>query len=500
MNPTSDTRGPEALSSLAKASAVINSTLDFETVLDNIATSATKVMCAEAASVLILDKPRRKLVFVAATGNRRDVILGREFDADLGIAGRVAATGKPELVLDVHADDHFFAGIDAVTKFQTRAIIAAPMVVQSEVLGVVEVLNRIGGRFSERDLDLLQVFANLAAVAARNARTHQHLKQAHDELRAQVLKTDRIIGTSKAIGDARALCDRVAPSTATVLLLGETGTGKELFAKYIHNSSNRADKAFVPVHCAALAETLLESELFGHEKGAFTGAVARQRGRFEMADGGTIFLDEIGEISPAIQVKLLRVLSEQSFERVGGGVTIQCDARVIAATNRDLKAEIAAGRFRDDLYYRLNVFPVTLPPLRHRREDIPTLVGHFVARAAGKLRFAAPKTSDGAIAAMTAYDWPGNVRELENVAERAVLLCDGQTIELCDLPVEITGDPSSEGDTENDPTLRGVERAMIVKALEDHGWNQTQAARHLAISRDNLRYRIKKYNIKKGKA
>ncbi len=309
-----------------------------------------------------------------------------------------------------------------------------------------------------------------------------------------------IISKDDGMKEVLGLAAQVAPSDASILITGESGTGKELLARLVHDKSRRAKQKFISVNCAAIPENLLESELFGHEKGAFTGAVARQRGRFEMADGGTIFLDEIGEISPAIQVKLLRVLAEQSFERVGGGVTIQCDTRVIAATNRDLKAEIAAGRFRDDLYYRLNVFPVTLPPLRHRREDIPTLVGHFVARAARRLRFTAPAVSDAAIAAMTAYDWPGNVRELENVTERAVLLCDGQTIDLCDLPLEITGDPSSQGDTEDDPTLRGVERAMIVKALEDHGWNQTQAARHLAISRDNLRYRIKKYNIKKGDA
>jgi transcriptional regulator with GAF, ATPase, and Fis domain len=250
------------------------------------------------------------------------------------------------------------------------------------------------------------------------------------------------------------------------------------------------------VHCAALTETLLESELFGHEKGAFTGAVSQQAGRFESAHGGTIFLDEIGEVPPATQVKLLRVLQEKAFERVGGATTVHCDVRVIAATNRDLKAEIANGNFREDLFYRLNVFPVILPPLRQRREDIPLLVEYFAAQAAEKMGQPSPRMTTDASAVLTTYDWPGNVRELQNVMERSAILSHGEPIDVNHLPVEIAGGmvPSNDGGSSGG-SLWDFERSMIVKALKDAAWNQSKAARALGISRDNLRYRIKKYEI-----
>ncbi len=487
----------ESLRLLAEASSVINSTLDLQTVLDRIAASASKVMQAEAGSVLVLDKHRSKLVFVSATGERSETVIGQEFDSDLGIAGRVTKTGQPEIVHDVQADQGFYRQMDTISHFKTRMLMAAPMIAESEVIGVVEVLNRVDGEFGESDLHLLMVFANLAAIATRNAQAHERLKQKHRELCDQVLRDQKIIGDSNAIREVIDLCNKVAPSSASVLLLGETGTGKELFAKYVHNASPRADEPFVPVHCAALTETLLESELFGHEKGAFTGAVSQQIGRFESADGGTVFLDEIGEIPLSTQVKLLRVLQDQTFERVGGMSTVQCDVRIVAATNRDLKAEIARGAFREDLFYRLNVFPVTLPPMRKRREDIPQLVDYFATQAAEKMGVPPPRLSTDASAVLMSYDWPGNVRELQNIMERAVILSHGEPIDINDLPVEIAG-----GITENDApagesSLWDFERTMIIKSLKDQGWNQTQAARALGISRDNLRYRVKKYRIKK---
>ncbi len=497
MTAISESFSAETLRLLTEASAVINSSLDFQTVLDNIATSAAKVMRAEASSVIILDRARNKLRFVAATGEGSGDLLGTEFDANKGIAGRVIERGKPEMVQDVQSDADFFGGIDKLTEVRTQSMIAAPMVVASEAIGVVELLNSRGGRFTENDLGLLEVFANLAAVGVRNARDHQKLKERHQDLCEQVLRKDQIIGESDALAKVANLCTRVAVSDATVLLLGETGTGKELFAKFVHNRSKRVDHPFVAIHCAALSETLLESELFGHEKGAFTGATGQHTGKFESAEGGTVFLDEVGEIPPATQVKLLRVLQEREFERVGGNATIKCDVRVVAATNRDLKAEIAAGRFREDLFYRLNVFPVVLPPLRERRDDIPKLVDYFVGRAAERMGVGAPRVSPGSSAVLMRYDWPGNVRELENIMERAVILCDGETIEGTDLPVEIAGMGGDEGGSETEGTLWGYERAMIVKALKDNKWNQTAAAKHLGISRDNLRYRVKKYGIER---
>ena len=307
-----------------------------------------------------------------------------------------------------------------------------------------------------------------------------------------------MIGGSPALRAVLELCTRVSASNATVLVLGETGTGKELLSRHLHTNSPRRDKPFIAINCAALPETLLESELFGHEKGAFTGAVNTKLGRFELAHGGTLFLDEIGEISHSTQIKLLRVLQEREFVRVGGTRTVACDVRIVAATNRDLPAAIRAGTFREDLFYRLNVFPIQMPPLRQRREDIRSLVEHFVATASRELNVPAPRVSDEALAMLTAYAWPGNIRELQNIVERAVLLSDGRTIEAGQLPREISGgEQAAQTVAEMDSSLWGYEKAMIVRALQESAWNQTKAAKALGISRDNLRYRLKKYEIEK---
>jgi Nif-specific regulatory protein len=496
MQIASDKLAPSALAALTEASAALISSLDPPTVLDTIARSAANVMRADASSVLLLDRARKKLVFVAAVGSRGDVLVGEEFDANLGIAGRVAATGKAELVGDVTSNRHFFKGIDDKSAFQTHELMAAPMICHSEVVGVIEVLNRSGGGdFDASELELLQVFANLAAAAARNAQAHDRLHRNYQALREATQGEHSIIGRSAALAEVLKLADRVARSNATVLLLGETGTGKEVTARHLHNHSERREKPFIAINCAALAETLLESELFGHEKGAFTGAIAQKIGRFEMAEGGTLFLDEIGEISLSTQVKLLRVLQEREFVRVGGTRTLSCDVRIIAATNRDLKKGIRDGRFREDLYYRLNVFPLQLPPLRERREDVPVLAEHFAKRSSIELGRATPKLSTDAIAVLTGHNWPGNIRELQNVMERAVLMCDGPEILPIHLPREMAG--AAAESSAGDSSLWGFERAMIVKALADARWNQSKAARTLGISRDNLRYRIKKYNIER---
>ena len=497
--PTSSL-SPDSLAALAAASAAINSSLELDTVLDAIARSAAEVMNAEASSVLLLDNQRKKLVFAAAVGDRGPALVGEEFDAHLGIAGHVAATAKPAIAPDVRKDEHFFEGIDAKSSFQTRGLIAAPMIHKSEVIGVVEVLNRKGADgFARSDVDLLKVFADLAAVGASNAQQHQRVLRENQGLRQAVLGGEAIIGESSALKHVLKLCDRVATSNATVLLLGETGTGKEVTARYIHARSPRRDRSFIGLNCAALTETLLESELFGHEKGAFTGATNQKIGRFELADGGALFLDEIGDISQSTQVKLLRVLEEREFVRVGGVKTVACDVRIIAATNRNLKKAVAAGTFREDLYYRLNVFPIEVPPLRQRREDIPPLIEHFTKRASVDMGRPEPHLSNDAVAILTSYSWPGNIRELRNVIERAVLLCDGDEIQPTHLPREIAGAAAETIDSQGDSSLWGYERAMIVKALADNNWNQSKAARDLGISRDNLRYRVKKYNITKRK-
>ena len=486
------------MAALIEASTAINSSLNLQATLQAIARSAASVMGAEASSVMMLDRRRNRLVFMASVGGAGDSLIGEEFDAELGIAGQVASSGRPVLVSDVHEHKEWFQGIDEQSSFATRGMVAAPLVHQDEIIGVVEVLNRIGpDAFAEQDLELIQIFANLAASGAINAQRHEQLQRENRGLRETLAGRDEVIGQSQALREVQDLCLRVAKSNATVLLLGETGTGKELAAKSVHNASPRSEKPWVAINCAALPETLLESELFGHEAGAFTGAVARKLGRFELADGGTLFLDEIGDLTPAIQIKLLRVLQEREFVRVGGTKTVACNVRIIAATNRDLQQAMRDGTFREDLFYRLNVFPITIPPLRQRREDLPPLAEHFVGRASVELNVPRPTVSDQAMALLVGYRWPGNIRELQNVMERAVLMADGKAIEAAHLPREVVGESGDPVLTEGDSSLWGYEKAMIVKVLQENGWNQSKAARILGISRDNLRYRVKKFKIEK---
>ena len=489
---------PDAMIALASASAAINSSLEPDEVLSAIARSAAEVMRAEAASVLMFDRRRNKLQFTAAIGEIGRKLVGKEFDAGLGIAGHVVRNRSTENITDVSRNPDFFRGIDQELRFHTRGLMAAPMIYKSDVLGVVEVLNRTdGGPFPDDERPLLELFANLAACGARNAQTHASLRRERNAFRESVLPADQIIGASKPLMDTLRLAERVAPTHATVLLTGETGTGKEVLAKHIHKTSDRAERAFVAVNCAALPETLLESELFGHEKGSFTGAIGQRVGRFELADEGTLFLDEIGDISPSTQVRLLRILQERAFTRVGGTQTVYCDVRIIAATNRDLIKSIADGKFRDDLFYRLNVFPIPVPSLRERRADIPALAQHFARAAAAELGVAVRNVSPEAEAALTAYAWPGNIRELSNVIERAALLCDGASIMPGHLPSEITTAAGTAPGIPASP-LRAAERDMVLRALCDSHWNQSQAARVLGISRDNLRYRVKKYGIRRS--
>ena len=316
-----------------------------------------------------------------------------------------------------------------------------------------------------------------------------------------------IIGKSKPIRDVFEMIRKVAPSNATVLIEGESGTGKELVAKSIHFNSPRRDKPFIAVNCSALAESLLESELFGHEKGAFTGAVARKKGRFELADTGTLFLDEIGELSQNLQVKLLRVLQEKTFERVGGTRPITADIRVIAATNKYLKDEMIAGRFREDLFYRLNVVRIVLPPLTQRKEDIRMLVNHFIDKYAPERKVDLPvKGVDQEVDRLFfEYSWPGNVRELENLIERVMILCPNDTIQVSDLPMEFRDNVHNALHLEGIPsdatlydTLATIEKAMIERALKMADNVQAHAAALLGIGKSGLNQKIKKYNLEVG--
>ena len=310
-----------------------------------------------------------------------------------------------------------------------------------------------------------------------------------------------IIGQSKPIQDLMETIEQVAPSKATVLITGETGSGKELVARAIHDLSPRKDRLFVPIHCAALSENLLESELFGHERGAFTGAVKQRKGRFEIADGGTLFLDEISEISASIQVKLLRVLQEKQFERVGGSETISVDIRIIAATNRSLQALVETGAFREDLYYRLKVITIDAPPLRERQEDIPLLANAFVQQYAKENSKGPIKIDKTAMERLKRHPWPGNVRELQGVIESLVLLARGDMIELKNLPHEIRGEDDDEAPAlrsiDADATLADVEKQVILDALKRHDGNRTKTAEALGIGRRTLIRKLHEYGAAK---
>ncbi len=320
---------------------------------------------------------------------------------------------------------------------------------------------------------------------------------------AQRYGMDNLVGNSKQMKEVYRLVEKVAPAKATVLVTGESGTGKELIARAIHHHSDRTNKPFISVNCAALTETLLESELFGHEKGAFTGAVAVRKGRFELADGGTLFLDEIGHTTPALQVKLLRVIQERAFERVGGTRTLQVDVRLITASNKDLLAEVEAGRFQQDLYYRLNVVHIELPPLRERPDDIPLLATHFLDKYGQELGRSHLSFEPDVLASLSSYPWPGNVRELENVIERAVVLASSDQIKLTDLPSELRSRGLGQLDLDHfvapgtplPETLEQLEMYLIRRALAQADNVQARAAEILGVSKSNLQHKLKKYNL-----
>jgi formate hydrogenlyase transcriptional activator len=387
-----------------------------------------------------------------------------------------------------------------------RSYLLAPMITKRGATGTLSLASLKNDCYSEADAELLVEVAKQVALAVENmqayeeiaglkARLEQEKIYLQEEIKAEH-NFGNIVGQSPAIGRVLKTVETVAPTDATVLLLGETGTGKELLARALHDLSPRKDRALVRVNCAALPAGLIESELFGHERGAFTGALVRKIGRFELADGGTIFLDEIGDLPPDLQAKLLRVLQEGEFERVGSTSTLKVDVRVIAATHRDLEKASQGGTFRPDLYYRLSVFPISIPPLRERKEDIPPLVKHFVMKYNGKLGKRIEAIAEKTMNALLDYSWPGNVRELENVIERAVIVSTGSQLELGGwLPK-----PSVPQTGARILMLDELEREHIIKTLELTGWRvsgERGAAKLLGMKPTTLDARMKKLGIKK---
>ena len=370
----------------------------------------------------------------------------------------------------------------------------------SSVETAVEAMKRGAYHYANKPFNLDEI-ALLVEKALETTRLRREVKTLRAS-QAQPYSFDRIVGASPSLVSVKGLLQKVASSPAsTVLLNGESGTGKDLVAKVIHYNSARATKPFMNITCSALPETLLESELFGHERGAFTGADRQKRGLLEMADGGTVFLDEIGEMVPGLQAKLLRFLEEKTFKRVGGAVDIHVDVRVVGATNRNLQEEVRSGRFREDLFYRLNVLPIVLPPLRDRADDIPLLVAFYIDTYSTEFKRRVRGVTQEAMKRLQSYGWPGNVRELRNTVERAMLLSEGETLGVDDFTIGGAGAVRLGEQVELPATgidLEQLERSLVVQALERTGWNQTRAAALLGLNRDQIRYRIEKFQLEKA--
>ncbi|MGE4488906.1 MAG: sigma-54-dependent transcriptional regulator [Kiritimatiellales bacterium] len=425
--------------------------------------------------------------------------LRRSYDILLAESGTAALDLLSENSVDVMLSDLRMPGMDGMTLMQ-RALAVSPHLIcilltaYGNIETAVEAMRSGATDFLTKPVNLDQLELVLTRVL-RSRRAETENQQLREQLDSK-FGMENIIGNSPAMHEIFETVRQVASSRATVLIQGESGTGKELIAKAIHRLSSRKNGPFVPVHCAALSSTLLESELFGHEKGAFTGAVERRKGRFELADGGTLFLDEIGEIDASVQVKILRALEERRFERVGGQAPVDVDTRLIAATNRDLKKMVDEGTFREDLYYRLYVVVIQLPALRERTGDIPLLLKHYLDVFNRENDRSIEGVSPEALDLLTAYDWPGNVRELRNVVEQMVVLSRSQRIGIRDLPPHIRDRGASGATVQvSDGTLEELEKAAIVQALKRTGGNRTRAAEALGISRRTLHRKIAEYGF-----
>jgi transcriptional regulator with GAF, ATPase, and Fis domain len=390
--------------------------------------------------------------------------------------------------------------LDAKEQSPSLSALCVPMMISSKVLGAIYLeRDRPEGPFDEAHLQVMTAVGSIAALALENLRHWEQLRDENQALRAEVNLEYNMVGSSPRMKEVFEFVRRVASTDATVLIEGESGTGKELVARAIHRNSGRAERPFVAINCAAIAENLLESELFGHEKGAFTGAAGRKKGKIEMAEGGTLFLDEVSELAPELQGKLLRVLQEREFERVGGTRPIPLDIRLIAATNKKLLAAIEAGEFRKDLYYRLNVVTLTMPALSDRREDIPQLAEHFLLKASRKCKTRLKELSEEAKACLVKYDWPGNVRELENAIERAVVLGSGNTVLPEDLPETILDAgwvSSSDEPATYHRSVKDMKRQMIVQALQQAHGSYLEAAKTLGIHPNSLLRLMRNLNVK----
>jgi Nif-specific regulatory protein len=478
----------------------VSSVHNLDQLLELIVETATHMMNAKASSLLLLDEKTKKLYFKVATGEKKEDVKKFEIELGQGIAGHVAKTGEPVLISDVRKDPRWYKEISESIGFETHSIACVPMKVKGKIIGVVEIIDKADGSdIVEGDIKMLGVLAELAAVAIGNAKEIADVKKEVLDLKEELGAKYEIVGDSKALSKAISDAFKVANSAVSTLIVGESGTGKELLARLIHRAGARRDKPMIVLNCAALPEPLLEDELFGHEKGAYTGAIGQKIGKFELADGGTIFLDEIGEMHSGMQAKLLRVLQEGCFYRVGGNKSVYVDVRVIAATNKKIDEEVSSGRFREDLYYRLNVVQIHVPPLRERKEDVPLLARHFVDIFKQERGLPNLTVSKNAMDKMLQYDWPGNVREMRNALERAVVMGNGLEILPEDMPIPILkpSHPGMRVGLTLEEAMNSFKKEFITLNLRHTGGNRAKAAKILGIQRTYLSRLVSKYNLQK---
>jgi len=492
----SSARTVRDLNALLNFSRTLGSVPDVATLQQRILDAIFEVAPADRAAVLLLEEGAEE--FSSTLGRYRNAGPEQPIQASQTILGQVMRENVAVLSNDVIEDETYRAA-DSLASPNVRSVLAAPMEAQGKLVGVIYMdASSSGVHFDAGLLQLILALGNIAGLALENARHMEWLGGENRRLQQELSADHGMVGESPAMRGVIDFISRVAARESTVLIWGESGTGKELVARAVHANSSRAGKSFVAINCAAITETLLESELFGHEKGSFTGAVAQKKGKLETADGGTLFLDEVGELAVPLQAKLLRVLQEREFERVGGTRSIKVDIRVIAATNRDLKEAARAGAFRQDLFYRLNVVSVRMPALRERKEDIPLLANFFALRFGEKVKRRVAGISPKARACLLAYEWPGNVRELENAIERAVVLGSTELIEVEDLPEALVEETTTEGEpvTALHEGLREAKKQLIERAIEQAGGNYTEAAGILGVHPNHLFRLIKTLNLK----
>ena len=463
----------------------------------------------ENGTVTIVNPITGKLEIEVAHGITAEARKRGKYKIGEGITGRVVATGEPIIVPHIAEEPLFLNRTRSRGDIndQNRSFLCVPIKDGKRIIGALSIDRIYADGIDTQAHKDLQFLTILSTIIAQTVKRIQIVNQEKEHLTTENLKLKRelseknkindIIGNSSRMQDVYEMVHRVVDSNATVLLRGESGTGKTLVAKALHYNGKRNDKPFVVVNCSALPETLLESELFGHEKGAFTGATERKVGRFEQAEGGTLFLDEIGEISHSVQVKLLNVVQERSFQRLGSAQSIACDVRLVAATNRDLETSVSEGTFREDLYYRLNVFPIYMPPLRERRTDILLLADFFLEKFSKENNKVIKRISTSAIDLLIQYHWPGNVRELQNCIERAVLICDGNSIKGVHLPptLQVSESAASGKPLSLTTAVENFEKDLIIDGLKKNNGNQTKTAQFLDTSLRIINYKIHQYNI-----